>query len=406
VSDPLEAEMPGATHHTYDVIVVGARCAGAATARLLAQRGHDVLLLDRATMPSDTLSTHGIARGGVVQLARWGLLDRLVEEGAPPIRQVTFAAPGSRTTKPVKDRAGVDVLLAPRRSRIDSLLLREARAAGATTLLGTGVTRVLWDAEGRAVGVEASRGLAPTQQFRARYVVAADGLRSSLAGQLGASTLHHFDTDAALFYAYVEGVDWDGFEFHVAAKVFAGAFPTHDDAACVWLSRPAPFQEPVRRAGARREEAWVELLRDTVPDLGMRVAAGRLTSPVRGCLAPPNFVRRAWGPGWALVGDAGYHRDPITGHGMTDAFRDAELLADALDAALTGSAEEADALDGYQSVRDTALAGTFRLTRELAAFPAPHHFVELQIALGEVLEREALWLASRPAPAGLHAAAA
>jgi 2-polyprenyl-6-methoxyphenol hydroxylase-like FAD-dependent oxidoreductase len=142
------------------------------------------------------------------------------------------------------------------------------------------------------------------------------------------------------------------------------------------------------------------MLREVAPALGDRVAGGRITSPVRGCLAPPNHVRRAGGPGWSLVGDAGYHRDPITGHGITDAFRDAELLADGLSAVFSGELSEAAALASYQQQRDSALADTFRLTEALARFPEPPRFAELQRELAEALEREALQLASRPAPAG------
>ena len=128
-----------------------------------------------------------------------------------------------------------------------------------------------------------------------------------------------------------------------------------------------------------------------------------MTSPVRGVVAPPNYVRDAFGPGWALVGDAGYHRDPITGHGITDAFRDAELLANALDQALRAPEQERQALTNFERGRDDALAETFRLTRELAEFPAPSRFVELQVELSAALDREAQLLASRPAPAGQHA---
>src|SRR3954468_2350551 len=98
--------------HGPDVVVVGARCAGAATAMLLAREGVDVVVLDRADFPSDTLSTHAIARGGMVQLARWGLLDEVVASGAPPIRTVTFHLPGEELIKDVRDAAGVDHLLA------------------------------------------------------------------------------------------------------------------------------------------------------------------------------------------------------------------------------------------------------------------------------------------------------
>jgi flavin-dependent dehydrogenase len=386
----------GDMNEPYDVIVVGARCAGAATARLLAGWGHRVLLLDRTTMPSDTLSTHGLARGGVVQLARWGLLDRLVAEGAPPVRSVSFHTPRGHVERPVKDRAGVNFLLAPRRLRIDHLLVQEAVSAGADLRLGTQVNGVLRDASGRVVGVEArERGGAPFQ-LHARHVVAADGLRSTLAPVLGAQTRRCFRSRATLFYAYVGGVDWRSFEFHVGPGAFAGAFPTHDGEACVWLSRPDRLYDTVRHASGDRAGAWTRLLTEVAPDLGGRVQQGRITSPVRGCVDPPNYVRQAFGDGWSLVGDAGYHRDPITGHGMTDAFRDAELLADALDDALRGERPETAALAAYESARDQALADTFRLTRELARFPHPDRFVELQVALAEALDREATELASRP----------
>jgi 2-polyprenyl-6-methoxyphenol hydroxylase-like FAD-dependent oxidoreductase len=148
------------------------------------------------------------------------------------------------------------------------------------------------------------------------------------------------------------------------------------------------------------------MLDDVAPDLGRRVRTGRLASQVRGCIAPPNHVRQASGPGWSLVGDAGYHRDPITGHGITDAFRDAELLADALAATVVDGVPEREALADYQRQRDRALAETFALTQSLCAFPDPPHFAELQIELAKALDREATELASRPAPAGLRAAVA
>jgi len=386
------------SRHEHDVIVVGARCAGAATARLLAARGHDVLVLDRTVMPSDTLSTHGLARGGVVQLSRWGLLERLVADGAPPVRTVSFSGPGGLVERPVKDSAGVDFLLAPRRSRIDALLVEEAGAAGAEVRLGVTVDGIRRDSDGRVVGVEArERGADPTL-LRARHVVAADGLRSTLAPALGARTSSSFRTGATLFYAYVADIGCRGYEFHIGPGAFAGVFPTHDGDACVWLSRPDRLYGDVRRARGGRADRWTTMLTEVAPDLGERVRAGRITSPIRGCVNPPNYVRQAWGHGWSLVGDAGCHRDPITGHGMTDAFRDAELLADALDPVLLGDLPEATSLAAYEQARDLALADTYRLTRALARFPRPDRFVELQIELSEVLEREATELASRPAP--------
>jgi flavin-dependent dehydrogenase len=398
---------PGTTTRTrYDVIVVGARCAGSSTARLLAQRGQDVLVVDRADLPSDTLSTHGLARGGVVQLRRWGLLDRVLDSGAPPVREVTFGTAAGEVTRPVKARSGVDLLVAPRRSVLDGILAEAATAEGAELRTGVHVTGPLRDDRGRVTGITARTRAGGTLTLRARHVVGADGVRSTMAGRLGARQLHCFTPDLAIFYLYVDEVPWRGYEFHVAPRGFAGVFPTHDGQACVWLTRPAALLDDVRRAGAHRAVALVEALGRVAPGLAERVRSGRVASPVRGTLALPNFLREAAGPGWVLVGDAGYHRDPITGHGITDAFRDAELLADALHESLTGSVPEAEALARYATARNDALRDTFRLTRELTRFPDPTRFVELQVQLGEALDREAQMLASRPAPAGLGAAPA
>ena len=196
---------------------------------------------------------------------------------------------------------------------------------------------------------------------------------------------------------------WDGFEFHLGERSFAGVFPTHDHLACVWLIRPVADLAPVIAAGSDRLDAWLGALDDSAPDLARRVRRGFVTAPLRGSVGLPNHVRRAAGPGWALVGDAGFHRDPITGHGMTDAFRDAELLADAADAMLRRAVPEDVAMAGYERQRDEALAPTFALTRALGAFPAAARFLDLQRRLSRALDTEATALAARPAPLGVDA---
>jgi flavin-dependent dehydrogenase len=387
-----------------EVVVVGGRCAGAATARLLAARGHEVVVLERALLPSDTLSTHGLARGGVVQLQRWGLLDQVLDDGAPAVREVTFGAGGAEQTRPLRERAGVDLLVAPRRHRLDGLLAREAAGAGAEVRTGVTATGVL-HRDGRVAGVAYRDRTGATGEVRARYVVAADGVRSATARRVGARTLHATDQDVALYYTYVTGLPWRGYEFHVAPEAFAGVFPTHDGRSCVWLTRPTRHQRALREAGADRTSALLTAIAAVAPALGERLRGAAPAEPVRGWIAPPSYLREAHGPGWAAVGDAGYFRDPITGHGITDAFRDAELLADALHAALDG-ADESAALRGYQAQRDLAVRDTLRITEALCRFPAPARFVELQLELAEALDREALDLASRPAPVRRTAAPA
>ena len=367
---------------------------------LLARAGHDVVLVDRSPQLGDVLSTHGIARGGVVQLSRWGLLDAVLATGAPPARQVTFGIDTTLTVRRIKDRAGVDMLLAPRRHVLDALLADAARAAGADVRLGLSVTDVIRDRDGRVAGVTAQDRRGATTQIRARYVVGADGLRSSIARLVGADVIESHNSDAAVYYAYIAAPDWDGFEFHLAQSSFAGVFPTHDGQGCVWLCRPTRLLRPVSHAGAGRTTALLSALAEAAPTVAERAHAGRVASRVRGAQRLPNQLRSCTGPGWALVGDAGYHRDPITGHGITDAFRDAELLATALDRALREPVDEAAALTGYQRARAAALRETFDLTRALAAFPPPHRFAALQIQLSAALDREATMLASMPAPPG------
>lgn len=384
----------------HDVVVVGARCAGAATAMLLARAGHDVVLVDRSRLPSDTNSTHSLVRGGVVQLARWGLLDEVLATGAPPIRSVSFHQYGAQAPAPVrmpvKEKAGVDHMLAPRRHVLDGILAGAATRAGAVLLDRTTLRDVLRDRSGRVTGVTTTGADGSRRRLTAKLVIGADGVYSRTAGLVGAATLREHAPTGACLYTYVGGVAWDGFEFHVGDHAFAGVFPTHSGEACVWLIRPAPLVERVLTAGARRLNAWAQALRDTVPGLARTVASGTVTAPLRGSVGLPNHVRQAAGPGWALVGDAGYHRDPITGHGITDAFRDAELLAVAADVALTDPAQERVALAAYGRERDAALAETFRITCALGAFPPPARFVELQAELGRALDVEAQDLMARP----------
>jgi flavin-dependent dehydrogenase len=387
-------------HQTWhDVVVVGGRVAGAATAMLLARDGHDVVVLDKASLPSDTTSTHSIVRGGVVQLRRWGLLDDVLATGAPAIRSVRLqrydAGAGEPMTLSVKDKAGVDLVLAPRRYALDAVLAGAAVRAGAQVLDRTTVTGVQRDGRGRVTGVVATGSGGATRILHAGLVVGADGVRSRTAGWFGARTTASYVPSGMVLYTYVAGLSWPAMELHLAHGAFAGVFPTNRGEACVWLMRPTHLAGPLLTAGAERLEAWLAALDATVPDLARRVRAGRVSAPLRGAVGLPNHLRRATGPGWALVGDAGYHRDPITSHGITDAFRDAELLAHSY-----GAGD----LTTYERARDLAVADTFRLTRELGAFPEPARFAELQAELSRALDAEAADLAGldHPSPRQEH----
>jgi 2-polyprenyl-6-methoxyphenol hydroxylase-like FAD-dependent oxidoreductase len=366
--------MPSTTRspERHDVVVVGARCAGAATALLLARAGHDVVLVDRTTFPADTLSTHAIARSGVVQLGRWGMLDRVLASGAPPLRDIAFHDADGVVTRRLGARHGVDALVAPRRTVLDALLVEAARAAGADVRTGVTVEGVTRTGEGRVSGVLARSGDGG-HELAGRLIVGADGLRSRIARAVGARTLRAEAPLGSTHYTYVAG-DWPQLEYHLGDGAFGGVFPTHGREACVWVCAPA---EAAR----------------TVP----RLAGRTRTTRARGAVALPNHVRAGVGPGWALVGDAAYHRDPVTGHGMSDAFRDADLLAEAIDDVLAGE-DEAAALGSYERRRVAMLTPLFDVACEMIRFPHRDRFRALQIRLGHLIDAESAVLAARPPP--------
>ena len=379
-----------------DVVVVGARCAGAATAMLLADAGHDVLVLDRAPFPSDTVSTHVIARTGMVQLTRWGLLETLHASGAPRVTGVEIDTGDDVVVRTIKDKHGVDHLMAPRRVVLDAILQEAARRSGARFGTGVGVEGVLRAPDGRVVGVYGHDADGPVRVL-ARHVVGADGLGSRVARAVGAPLTLERPTSGATLYAYLAG-PWSAIEYHVGHGALAGVFPTHGGEACVWVCTSEDVARRHQRS-APREAVLRSLLAELAPRLADRVAGAEQTTPVRGMLQMPNHLRQAAGPGWALVGDAGYHRDAITGYGISDAFRDAELLATALDTALRDPRDEAAALATYGRERARMAMPVLDITCELGTFPAPDRFVELQRQLATVIDDQAGELAARPSRA-------
>ena len=234
------------TAHIYDVVVVGARCAGASTAMLLAAAGHDVLLLDRRAFPSDTLSTHAIARAGVVQLKRWGLLQAVLDTGAPPIREVEFHGDGLSVKRAIKERVGVDMLVAPRRHILDTLLVNAAMTAGARLMTGVTVDGVRRADDGRITGIRGRSSKGPIE-IASRFVVGADGLRSRIARSVDAAFTEVRGENGATHYSYFAG-EWPAMEYYVGEQLFAGVFPTNNSEACIWVCSPAHEAARFRRS--------------------------------------------------------------------------------------------------------------------------------------------------------------
>jgi len=359
----------------YDAIIIGARSAGSSTAILLARKGYQVLLVDRATFPSDTPSGHYIHQPGVARLARWDLLDQIAASGCPPVSRFTLdLGPLVLSGCPTPADGAADAY-APRQTVLATALSRAATAAGAELREGFSVQEVLWDGD-RVAGVRGRTAGGAMVTEKARVVIGADGLHSRLARLVEAPIYNHKPSLTAAWWSYWSGVPLDGAELHLRPNRAFGAFPTNDGLVCVFVTVPHR-EAPAFREGI--EASFITELSLT-PHLAERVRSGRREERFYGATDTPNLFRRPYGPGWALVGDAGYHKDPLTGQGISDAFRDAELLAEALDAAFSGRDALNHALAAYERHRNEAVMPMYELTCQLATLAPPPP--EMQALLG------------------------
>jgi flavin-dependent dehydrogenase len=361
-----------------DIIVVGARCAGAPTAMLLARKGFRVLLVDRSTFPSEIPHGHFIHKHGPQRLHAWGLLDRVEASGCPPSTTFTLDTGQCRLVGRDLVLDGVAAGYGPRRVALDQILIDGAVAAGVELREGFAVEEHVSE-DGRIVGIrgrDRTGGALVTE--RAILTVGADGRGSRLARTVRAPEYEVTPTLTCWHFSYWSGVAASGVEVYVRHDRVIFAFPTNDGLFAIFVAWPIGERRPVQADLERQFMAVIEL----VPDLAERVRAGRRAEGFSGAANLPNFLRRPSGPGWALVGDAGCHKDPYLALGICDAFRDAEFLVDAIDQGLSGRRPLEQAMGDYERRRNEATLAEFRMNIDLARFtPPPAEQQRLQAAL-------------------------
>lgn len=331
----------------FDVIIVGARCAGAATALLLARRGYRVLLVDKATFPSDTISGHFILHSGVRKLAEWGMLDKVLATGCPPVNHFVSDVGDFTLSGVVSTDDGAPTCIGPRRTALDKLLADEAVAAGTTLWEGFTVTGLLIEGE-CVTGLQGRTRNGAVVTERAHLVIGADGKHSRIAQMVGAASYREVDSLTCWYLTYWENFPIAGLEVHWRPRRVVFAFPTNDDLTFTAIGWP--------HAEFHRFRSDIEgHYRDTLcmmPSLAERLPKARRAERFTGMADVPNFFRRPFGPGWALVGDAGHHKDPLLARGISDAFCDADLLAAAVDDGLSGRRPMLEALAEYEQRRN------------------------------------------------------
>jgi 2-polyprenyl-6-methoxyphenol hydroxylase-like FAD-dependent oxidoreductase len=351
----------------YDAIVVGARCAGSPTAMLLARYGFKVLLVDRATFPSDTISTHILWPHGAEILARWGLLQQLAATGVPPIcRWMTFDVGPFALRGTIPDANDGLGGYCPRRTVLDHVLVNRAAAAGVEVREGFTVDELLMTGD-TVVGIRGhGRATQPVEE-RARIVIGADGVNSFVARSVRTPEYEVRPVVACGYYSYFSGVAQDDIELFVRDQHAFGGAPTNDGLHLVMVNWPARDFSRVRTD----VEGYVWRALESAPDFAHRVRSGRREEKWYGTAGVPGYFRRPYGKGWALVGDASYNKDPITAQGISDAFIDAESLTQAVSAVLSGNGTFEERLSAHETTRNERVRPMYEFTTKLASLEPP-----------------------------------
>ncbi|HEY6250208.1 MAG TPA: NAD(P)/FAD-dependent oxidoreductase [Candidatus Angelobacter sp.] len=352
----------------YDAIIVGARCAGSPTALLLARKGYKVLLLDRGTFPSDMpFSNHYVHQTGSAHLKRWGLLEKLAATGCPPIttnhwNYGAFTLTGS----PTPAEGEVKEAYAPRRKVLDPILVEAAVAAGADLREGFSAQEVVFE-DDRVVGIRGRQKNGANVTEKARITIGADGMFSLVARSVKATEYSSKPALEGSWYSYWSGVRMKGWHLWLRPHRVIFAYNTNDNLALIGVAFAA---RDLLRIRTNFEPHYHQVIQEFAPDLAEDMKQGRRESRFVGG-AIPGHVRKPYGQGWALVGDAGYQKDPCTASGITDAMSSAEWLAQAIDEGFSGRQPLEQALAAYEEERNQAELPYYELTSQLATLEPP-----------------------------------
>ena len=362
----------------YDAIVIGGRCAGAVTAMLLARRGHRVLLLERGVIPSDLNQGHFIHKQGPRLLAGWGLLEEVVATNCPPVvNHLTDLGDFPLIGRDIRV-GNVAWGYGPRRRQLDQVLAEAAIKAGAEFRPNFLVESCIWDGD-QVTGIrgrDRHQGTSSTE--KARITIGADGKDSVLARTVSAPSYDESPALTCWYFSYWSGVITEGFELYRRNNRAIFSFSTNDNLFAIFVAWP------IHEFGSVRADIEGEFMQvvDLVPELAERVRSGRRAERFYGTADLPNFLRRPFGPGWALVGDAGSHKDPYGALGISDAFRDADLLAAAAHQGLAGQSPLNEALMTYERRRNEATLADYYDNISRAKFsPLSEEFLQLRLAL-------------------------
>jgi len=364
----------------HDVIVVGARCTGAPAAMLLAQRGHRVLLVDKDPPGSDmTHSTHFVQPVAVSKLRKWGLLPALEAVcSAFETYSLDFGVAKVLGTPPAID--GDARAFCPRRTVLDPILVAAAVAAGVEYRPDTKVLDVVID-NGVARGVTVASAAGRSTFLPARLVIGADGPGSTVARAVGAEHYHEAPAQQATMWGYWDGIALGHLDFTLrrGRAIYAG--PTSDGETLIGVNWVIDDFKAKRKNLEADYHATISTLN---PQLAARMRPARLSTPLR-LGSTRNFLRKPWGPGWVLLGDAGHKKDPCTAQGITDAFIDVETCVPIIDEGLRGARPIEPALAVWHQTRDARLVPLHEMAIQMAKMEAPS---EQEAVLYKALEND------------------